>query len=428
MKDIKKVAVLGASGNMGSLSGGIFAQNHIPVKFFARTLEKAEAGKKAAVSQSRSEIIGNYIECFSYDDLEKEIADCDWIFEGLAEDMEIKNEYFARVDKARKSGSIVSTVSSGLSINGMAAERSDDFKAHFMGTHFYNPPGKLPANELIFADQVPNDLKQFVIEYCEKILRRVNIETHDTAAFAGNRIGFQLLNEAAIYAEKYGVEKIDYLLGPFTGRAMAPLATIDLVGLDVHKAIVDNVANKVKDERHETYLMPDYMKKMMEQGKLGLKTKAVGGFFFRSPEKEKFALDPASCQYIPLTGFKLDWVEAVKVNIYDGNYAKAVNSIATEKGEEADIIRHFLLGYISYSYHRIGEVTPESDHIHGIDRVMSSGFSWLPPSGWVELFGGPTTTIDLMNQANLPVPDSLKNEKTSDICQVRQFQRYLAGR
>lgn len=428
MKNIQKVAVLGASGNMGSLSGGIFAQNHIHLKFFARTLEKAEAGKKAAISQSRSQVIGDHIECFSYDSLEAEIGDCDWIFEGLAEDMAIKNEYFARVDKARKQGSIVSTVSSGLSINAMAAERSDDFKAHFMGTHFYNPPGKLPANELIFADQVSDELKKFVYDFCETELRRVNIVTHDTAAFAGNRVGFQFLNEAAIYAIEYGVEKIDYLLGPFTGRAMAPLATIDLVGLDVHKAIVDNVAKNTKDERYETYLMPDYMQKMMDQGKLGLKTKNVGGFFFRNQAKEKFAIDPATCQYIPLTGFKVDWVEQVKVAIHDGDYRSAANTIATEQGTEADIVRHFILGYVSYSYHRVGEVTPADDHIHGIDRVMSSGFSWLPASGWVELFGGPTKTIALMEQAKLPVPDSLKQEKDGKICRVRQYQRFLAGR
>ncbi|HRP70081.1 MAG TPA: 3-hydroxyacyl-CoA dehydrogenase NAD-binding domain-containing protein, partial [Turneriella sp.] len=244
-RTIKKVGVLGASGNMGSLSGGIFAQANIECVFFARTVDKAKAGLEAAVNQARSDVLRKYIRAASYEELEKEIPTCDWIFEGLAEDMAIKNEFFSKIENLKRADAIVSTVSSGLSIRKMAEGRNENFRKNFMGTHFYNPPGKLPANELIYHPDVPNETREFVYDFCEKVLRRVNIITEDTAAFAGNRIGFQFLNEAAIYAEKYGVDKMDYLLGPYTGRALAPLATIDLVGLDAHKAIVDNVVANV---------------------------------------------------------------------------------------------------------------------------------------------------------------------------------------
>jgi len=426
---IKKVGVLGASGNMGSLSGGIFAQADIECVFFARSLDKAKAGLEAAVGQARSDVLRKYIKPAAYEDLEKEIPSCDWIFEGLAEDMAIKNEFFAKIEKLKKPDAIVSTVSSGLSIRKMGEGRSENFRQHFMGTHFYNPPGKLPANELIFHPDVPKETRDFVYDFCEKVLRRVNIITEDTAAFAGNRIGFQFLNDAAIYAEKYGVDKMDYLLGPYTGRALAPLATIDLVGLDVHKAIVDNVVAHLKDERIDTYKMPTYMQKMLDQGMLGRKAKGKGGYFNRDAEKNKTTLNISDLTFAPTKKEKIEWVEKVKQAIHNGLYASAIEQIKNAPGEEGNIVRYFILGYVAYSFARIGEVTPEADGIHGIDRVMSSGFSWLPPSGWVDLFGGVKATCALIEKAKLPVPAQLKNNKEKGrICRVADISRFLAGR
>jgi 3-hydroxyacyl-CoA dehydrogenase len=426
---IKKVGVLGASGNMGSLSGGIFAQADIECVFFARSLEKATAGLEAAVGQARSDVLRKYIRAASYEDLDKEIPSCDWIFEGLAEDMAIKNEFFAKIEKLKKPDAIVSTVSSGLSIRKMGEGRDENFRKNFMGTHFYNPPGKLPANELIFHPDVPKETREFVYDFCEQILRRVNIITEDTAAFAGNRIGFQFLNEAAIYAEKHGVDKMDYLLGPYTGRALAPLATVDLVGLDVHKAIVDNVVAHVKDERIDTYKMPTYMQKMIDQGMLGRKAKGKGGYFNRDAEKNKTTLQIGDLSFAPTKKEKIAWVEKAKSAIQDGMYAEAVNLIKTAPGPEGEIVRHFILGYVAYSFARVGEVTPEADGIHGIDRVMSSGFSWLPPSGWVDLFGGPKETCAMIEKAGLPVPSALKNLKSKGpICRIADVSRFLVGR
>lgn len=430
-RTIKKVGVLGASGNMGSLSGGIFAQADIQCVFFARSNDKATAGLEAAVGQARSDVLRKYIKAASYDDLEKEIPTCDWIFEGLAEDMAIKNEFFAKIEKLKKPDAIVSTVSSGLSIRKMGEGRSENFRKNFMGTHFYNPPGKLPANELIFHPDVPKETREFVYDFCEQILRRVNITTEDTAAFAGNRIGFQLLNDAAIHAEKYGVDKMDYLLGGFTGRALAPLATIDLVGLDVHKAIVDNVVANVKDERIDTYKMPAYMQRMIDQGMLGRKAKGKGGYFNRDAEKNKTTLNIADFSFAPTKKDKIVWIEQTKQFIQDGLYGRAIEHIKNAPGEEGKIVRYFILGYVAYSFARISEVTPEADGIHGIDRVMSSGFSWLPPSGWVDLLGGVQETCALIEKAGLKVPAQLKavkEKKGHKICRISDVSRFLVGR
>ncbi len=425
MTSIRKAAILGSNGTMGSLSGGIFAQAGITCLFFERTLEEAKNGIENAVKQARSEVLREYIIPKTYNDLEKELPDCDWIFEAIAENLSLKQEYFQKVDRFRKQGSIVSTTSSSLSIEDMAGECSEDFKAHFLGVHFFNPPAKLLANELIFHRKNSEKFKTFIEEFCEKVLRRVNIVACDRSGFAGNRIGFQLLNEAALYAEKYGVENIDYLLGPYTGRALSPLATIDLVGLDVHKAIINNIFEHVKDERHDSFKLPGYVQKMVDNKMLGRKSKTNGGFYRYTENKEKLVIDPSSFEFKKMENPKNDIIEKIKLYIHDGYYRKAFDLIKNEHSNEFTMIKHFILGYISYSFFRIGQVTPPEVGIHGIDRVMSYGFSWLPPSAWVDFFGGPGETVKLLERSDIPVPEHLKILPEGKLCRIPEVTKYL---
>ena len=427
MREIKKVGILGASGNMGSTSGAVFAGAGIPCIFFARTREKAEKGIEHAMNAVRSSVIKDYIIPRTYDDLEKEIPGCDWVFEALAEDFRIKQEFFGRIDNVRKPGTIVSSVSSGLSILDMVEETSLDFKAHSLGTHFYNPPTKLFANELIFHPQNNVEFREFISKFCAQVLRRVNIETFDTPGFAGNRIGFQFLNSAAIAAQNHGAAMLEYLLGPYTGRAMAPLATIDLVGLDVHKAIVTNLKNNTSDNMNDSFNMPDYMNTMIEHGLLGNKTPDKGGFFAGGDQGPAMILNTATLRHEATNTEQLDFVEQVKDLIHIGLYRKAVAKLFSAKDKNAEMVRHFILDYISYSFSLIGVATPESDGIHGIDKVMACGFSWMPPSGWVDLLGGPGQTITLIEQAGVPVPEQLRSLPEQKICRVADVSKYLVG-
>jgi len=428
MRKIKKVAILGASGNMGSLCGAVFASADIQCVFFARTVEKAERGIENAMNAVRSSVLKDCIVPRTYDDLETEIPDCDWIFEALAENIKTKEEFFGRIDSMRRPGTIVSSVSSGLSILDMVEETSRDFKAHSLGTHFYNPPTRLPANELIFHPENSEEFKEFIRQFCAKTLRRVNIVTHDTPGFAGNRIGFQFLNSAAIAAGNTGSAKLEYLLGPYTGRAMAPLATIDLVGLDVHKAIVGNLRDHTSDMMNDSFRMPDYMNKMIGQGMLGNKSKDQGGFFLSDAQESALILNPETLKHEGIKTEKVDFVEQVKDLIHNGSYRKAVARLFSAGGKDAELVRRFILDYIAYAFSLIGVATPETDGIHGIDSVMAYGFSWLPPSGWVDLMGGPKQTIGLIEKAGAPVPDQLKSLPEGKICRVTDVSKYLAGR
>ena len=425
VNEIKKVAVLGANGTMGSLSGGIFAQAGIPCLFFARTIEKAQRGIENAVKQARSDVLREYIVPKTYEDLAKELPGCDWILEAVAEELPLKREFFKKIDEKRKKGSIVSTISSSLSIADMAAECSEDFKSHFSGVHFFNPPGKLLANELIFHPDNSKELRVFIDQFCEKALRRVNVVTCDKPEFAGNRIGFQFLNEAAIHAQTRGVETIDYLLGPHTGRSLPPLATIDLVGLDVHQEVVNNIYSHTNDERHDSFKLPRYVQTMVERKMLGRKSAASGGFYRITEKKDKLALTPSNLDYTKTANVKDKLIEEIKLSIHDGTYKKAVDIIKRETSEEILLVKLFTLRYVSYSFARVGEVTEPDEGIHGIDKVMSYGFSWLPPSAWVDLFGGPKETMRLMEKSAVPVPKHLKDAPEKTLCRIPEVTKYL---
>ena len=133
--------------------------------------------------------------------------------------------FFARVDASAKPDAIVATVSSGLSIAAMCAGQSDGFRTHFLGIHFFNPPTVIVGCELIPHAGTDPAVTAFVRELLAGPLGREVVETSDTPAFAGNRVGFKVLNEVAQLAEEHGVAFMDQLVGPHSGRAMAPLVT-----------------------------------------------------------------------------------------------------------------------------------------------------------------------------------------------------------
>jgi 3-hydroxyacyl-CoA dehydrogenase len=230
------------------------------------------------------------------------------------------------------------------------------------------------------------------------------IRTADTPAFAGNRVGFKLLNEAAQLAEELGPVLVDRIVGPYTGRALTPLATIDLVGWDIHRAIVDNVYENTDDEAHETLRLPAYMDKLMERGVLGNKTGR--GFFWKDEHKQRHALDPVSGDYKPEAELKLPelgYIEGVSQLHNEGRYVEALQVFLSAEGEQAELARKVIGGYISYAFHRVGEVT---ESIDGIDRIMAMGFNWAPPSVLVDTLGA-AGAVEMIDKAGLPVPEAL---------------------
>lgn len=408
---IQRVVVLGANGAMGAGAGALFAAAGCEVTLVARARAKAEEAREAIKAIAKSERIADTVRCATYDDgLGALVADCDLIFEALAEDLALKRELFERIDAVRPPGCLVATVSSGLSIRGMAEGRSAGFQAHFAGVHLYNPPHVMTGAEVIPHPAMdPATLAELRDALTTRFGRQV-IGCTDSPAFAGNRVGFKLLNEVAQLAARHGVQLMDTLVGPYTGRAMAPLATIDLVGWDVHRAIVDNVAANVRDEAPGAFALPPYMAALIERGHLGDKTPAAGGFYRRTTAPGGTAalvLDPGTLEYRPHDPtLRIPFVEEAQDLNRRGRYREAVACLMTAPGPEADIARRVILGYVSYALHRVGpgEVVARAEDI---DRIMSSGFNWVPPTALVDLIG-PAETVAALERCGLPVPALVK--------------------
>jgi len=409
MINIKDVVVLGANGTMGAGSGEVFAAGGCEVVFLARSAEKAHEGIVTAQNLAKSQRIADRMSVGTYgEDLEEAVGKADLIFEALAEDIELKKQFFARVDRSRRPESIVATVSSGLSIAEMARGRSDSFRRNFLGIHLFNPPNVIVGTEVIPHAETDPRLVPEVVRLLESRFGRIAIITADKPAFAGNRVGFKVLNEVAILAEEHGVGFMDYLIGPHTGRAMAPLATVDLVGWDVHKAIIDNVYAHTTDEAHAAFAMPAYMQKLLDHGHLGNKTPEHGGFYRRVKDGKttiSLTLDPRTGAYKDAreNGVRpVPFVEKMKELHRVGRYREAMRVLAEASGAEACLARKVVLGYISYALNRVGEqevVRSPRD----VDRIMGFGFNWAPPTVLVDTLGV-KTTIGLLEKERLPVP------------------------
>jgi 3-hydroxyacyl-CoA dehydrogenase len=403
---LRRVVVLGANGAMGAGAAAMFAGGGCEVVLVAREQAKVEAATAAVQGIAKSERIADGLRAATYSEgLGSLLEGADLIFEAVAEDMAIKRPLFAEIDAVRPADALVATVSSGLSIAEMTEGRSAGFRSHFAGVHLYNPPHMMTGVEVIPHAEMPAALRDALSAALAERFGRQIVVCRDLPAFAGNRVGFKVLNEVAQLAEQHGVQKMDTLVGPYTGRAMAPLATVDLVGWDVHQAIVDNVYASTNDEAHEAFKLPDYMARLAAHGHLGDKTPDLGGFYRRirddAGKTTMQVLDPASGKYGPLEkNISFPFVDEVRDLQHRGRYREGVERFMDAEGADADLARKVVLGYVSYGLMRAGEVV---NGYADIDRIMTSGFNWAPPSSFVDLIGA-ARTAQLMERYDLSVP------------------------
>ena len=401
--DVQKVVVLGANGAMGAGCGQVFAQAGLTTVFLARDRARAEAGRARAAKRARDPSLADRIVAGSYaDDLARELADADLVFEAVAEDPDVKRALYAELDRVRPPGVVVATVSSGLSIARLCADRSADFARSFLGMHFFNPPHVITGCELVPHAGTDPDVVRRMAAFLRERLGRALVTTADTPAFCGNRIGFKVLNECAQLAEEHHPAFLDEVLGPHTGRAMGPLATIDFVGWDVHRAIVDNLRAHTRDEAHASFALPAYMEELIEAGHLGDKTADRGGFFRKDGDGKagpRLALDPRRRAYAPVTHPRHPTAQRMHELHTEGRHADAFDLLA-DADDECAVMRRIVLGYVSYALGRVGEVV---ERTADVDTIMAHGFRWAPPGLICDLLGA-ARTIRLLEAHALPVP------------------------
>ncbi|MFA6361847.1 MAG: 3-hydroxyacyl-CoA dehydrogenase family protein, partial [Candidatus Shapirobacteria bacterium] len=315
---INTVTILGANGTMGSQCAGIIAGfGNAKIYMVAREMAKTEDGINKAMDSIKSDVIKTQLIPKTYDNIEECVSKSDWIFECASEDLGIKRQLNNQIAKYKSKNSIVSTVSSGLSISNLA--KSFDKNTNYFGTHFYNPPYKMLLCELISSSNSDLKIQKELFDYLQNTLHRKVVITNDTPGFAGNRIGFQFLNETLQFAQKYqkqgGIALMDKLLGGFTGRSLSPIATIDLVGLDVHKAIVNNIYNLTNDNAHKSFKMTYFVEYLISNNFLGNKN---GQGFYKKEGDQKLVFNIDKKIYEPIPKFNIEFIDQTKELISNG--------------------------------------------------------------------------------------------------------------
>ncbi|MGB4985184.1 MAG: 3-hydroxyacyl-CoA dehydrogenase family protein [Erysipelotrichaceae bacterium] len=386
--NINTVTVLGANGTMGRNVAGIFASfGNAKVFMMCRDIEKAKNAVIDSYESIKSESIkDNLIPC-TYDDLADCISQSDLVFESLYEDFDIKTNMYNKIVPFLKKNAIVATGTSGLSIKKLA-EIFNDKSDLFFGIHMFNPPYNLTLCELIVHDNKQETLSKELSDYLRDNLKRTVVRVKDSPSFLGNRIGFYFINEAINLAfenkDHGGIDYIDSILGCFTGRAMAPLATADFVGLDITKSIVDYIYDETNDCFKQSFKLSNFLIKLVEENKLGRKVNC-GFYKFDKDTKSKLVYDIKQDNYRNINHYEFYFSNEMIKNIGVGNYKKAFDILLNDESREACICKSMLLKYVLYSLKIAYDV---ADNIADCDDAMATGFSWIPPIALIELLGG----------------------------------------
>src|SRR5215212_2435033 len=304
------------------------------------------------------------------------IADADWVVEVIVEQLEPKRALMERIEQARKPGSIVSSNTSGIPIAAIAAGRSDEFRQHFLGTHFFNPPRYLYLLEVIpTADTLP-EVVGTIWEFADHQLGKGVVLAKDRPNFIGNRIFSYTTQARILYALEHGysVEEVDSLTGELIGSPKtATFRLLDLVGLDVANHVTANLYQAVPDdEEREIFQVPEPLKAMAAQGWLG--NKSGVGFY----KQEKGA---AGKEFWPLNIQTMQHEAPKKPRFELVGKARKIEDLRerlrfmldnADMDRAGQFLRDTTLRALAYTARRIPEI---SDRIEDVDNAMRWGFS-----------------------------------------------------
>ncbi len=336
---------------------------------FARLgLDRAAKAQPAAFySPARAELItiGNFDDHLAW------LKDVDWIIEAVVEDLEIKRDLLARVEAHWKPGTIVSTNTSGLPVGAIAERSGAEFRAHFVGTHFFNPPRYMKLLEVIPTPDTHAWVTEAAAAWGERMLGKGIVYAKDTPNFIANRIGTYGFLKAIHLMVDLGLEidEVDELTGPSLGRPRtATFRTGDLVGLDTALHVAENAyRNLPNDEEREIYHPPAFLTEMVRRGWLGEKS---GGGFYKRQNGEILTLDYQTFAYRPRKRLSTPALEAAKTIAEPTRRVAALMAMDDKYGE---FLRRLSGAVLLYTARRIPEI---SDDIVNVDRAMRSGFGW----------------------------------------------------
>jgi 3-hydroxyacyl-CoA dehydrogenase len=399
-RTIRKVAVLG-SGIMGSRIACHFANIGCEVLLLDIAPQELNAEEKKKGLTLDHPTVKNRIVQSSYDAALKSnpaplfskkfarrvklgnftddmprIKACDWTIEVVVENLDVKKQVYAEVEKHRTPGTLITSNTSGIPIHLMAEGRSEDFQKHFCGTHFFNPPRYLKLLEIIPTAKTDAEVTQFLMHYGDLRLGKTTVLCKDTPAFIGNRVGIYGLLKVIDSMRKFdlNVDEVDRLTGPLIGRPKsATFRTSDVVGLDTLVKVSNNLyAGLVNDEAREMFKLPDIVNKLEQNKWLGDKTGQ--GFYKKTKnakgETEILTLDLKTLEYKPKIKVKFPTLEAAKTI---DNLKERIKVLLAGKDKAGDFYRDAFFGLFQYVTNRIPEI---SDELYRIDDAVCGGFGW----------------------------------------------------
>lgn len=392
--DIQKVAVIGA----GTMGGGIaahLANVGIPV-LLLDIVPPDLSDEEASDPEARNRIVrsgyermlhakpahlaserrAQYIELGNTEDDFDKIAECDWIVEVIVEQLAPKRALMARIEEVRKPDAIVSSNTSGIPIHEIAEGRSDEFRAHFLGTHFFNPPRYLKLLEVIPTADTDPDVVDYMVSFGRDVLGKGVVVAKDTPNFIANRyfaiVGAYGLEDALEHG--YSVEEVDNLTGPLIGRPKtATFRLLDLVGLDVMAHVNENLYEAIDHDPYQSVLHGErssaLMSEMLDRGWLGNKTDQ--GFYRKTMvdgERQFWTIDPETMDYSAPEKVRFDSVGAVR-KIED--LGDRLSALLEHDDRGAQYVRRQLYFSLAYAAH----VTPEIAYsLKDVDDAIRWGF------------------------------------------------------
>jgi 3-hydroxyacyl-CoA dehydrogenase len=371
---IQKVAVLGA-GTMGAQIAGHVANAGLPVLLLDMSRDLVQAALKGLDKSSPPALFTpeklRQIESGSFDADLNRIQDADWVLEAIVEDPAVKHHLLERVDAARRRGTLITTNTSGLSISALAEGRSEDFRTHWFGTHFFNPPRYMRLLELIPTSETDPAALEGFEQFATVILGKGVVRAKDTPNFIANRIGLFAALKAIqlMHRDGFTIEEVELLTGPLIGRPKtATFRTIDMVGLDIFTHVADNIyLNAPHDPQRELFAVPEFVRSMVQRKLLGVKK---GAGFYKKDGDDILTFDLQTQEYRPRVKPKFASVETVSGI---ENLPERLKALFRTNDRAGPFVSEFLTSISEYAAGRIPEI---SDDPAAVDEAMRLGFSW----------------------------------------------------
>ncbi len=374
---VRSAAVLGA-GTMGAQIAAHLANAGVPTRLLDLTPELAREGLERAARLKPDPFftpeVRRLVTTGGFDTDLASLDTCDWIIEAIVERLDAKQALVERVERVRRPGSVVSSNTSGIPIAALGAGRSDEFRRHFLGTHFFNPPRYLRLLELIPTAETDPAVVARVAHFADHALGKGVVVARDTPNFIANRIGLYgvLRIFDVLAAGGYTIEEIDAMTGPALGRpASATFRTLDLAGLDVVAHVVENLAQRLPPGEARAFTLPPLVAELVRRGWTG--EKAGRGFYEKVTEAGRsviLTLDPTTLEYRPHQPARLPALDAAAAV---DDVAARMRALFLGRDRVGEFLRATLGPLLVYA----ARVAPEVAHsIDDVDRAMRWGFGW----------------------------------------------------